>query len=158
MAGIIVLEDLAEKLDEVNDMWHLYLHIKTGEFIEIQNDYLSLAEDADPEDLDEYQDWDQDELRLAISVFENWEDYIELPSQHDIHEYAIMEDFANDTQPQQKSNQLLRALQGKGAFRRFKDTVSELGLDQAWYAYRFIAFVQVAKEWCENNDIPYRGR
>lgn len=158
MVEKIVLEDLAEKFDEINDMWHLYLNIKTGEFIEIQNDYLSIAEDADPEDLDEYQDWDQDELRLAINVLENWEDYIELPSQHDIHEYSIMEDFATVTDTPQKNNQLSCALQGKGAFRRFKDTISDLGLDEAWYAYRFIAFVQIAKEWCKIHNIPYRTR
>lgn len=158
MAEKIVLEDLAEKFDEVNDMWHLYLNIKTREFVEIPNDYLSIAEDADPEDLDEYQDWDQDELRLAISVLENWEDYIELPSQHDIHEYSIMEEFASDMQNPRKSNQLLGALQGKGAFRKFKDTVSNLGLDEAWYAYRFAAFMQIAKEWCESHDILYRTR
>ena len=44
---------------------------------------------------------------------------------------------------------------GKGAFRRFKDSVIRLGLDQRWYQWRDEAYKKKAIEWCEENGITY---
>jgi hypothetical protein len=49
----------------------------------------------------------------------------------------------------------LAALRGAGAFRRFKDTMHALGVASAWYAYRDSAYAEVARAWCESNDIEH---
>ena len=51
--------------------------------------------------------------------------------------------------------ELARAIQGRGAFRRFKDTVYDLGIDQKWYDYQAKAYKRIATRWCEANDIEY---
>lgn len=159
MAITVILEDIAEKLDEVNNEWRIFLNTKTGEFVSVQQDHLGIAEDLDEDDdLSGYRDWEQEAIREAVCLLENWDDYAELPTQYDIHEYSIMEDFAYATKDTVKREKLCRALQGKGAFRRFKDTVIYTGLEETWYAYRFLAYVKIAREWCEDNGIPYKLR
>jgi hypothetical protein len=81
-----------------------------------------------------------------------------LPNQHEIHEYDIMEAFAEATTDAKKREKLFRALNGKKPFRNFKDTINYIGLDEAYYAFRFQSFIRIAKEWCDDNDIPYKLR
>jgi hypothetical protein len=47
----------------------------------------------------------------------------------------------------------LTSLQGKGAFRRFKDNVILLGIEKDWYSFRDERYKQFAIEWCQENDI-----
>jgi aminoglycoside 6'-N-acetyltransferase I len=84
-------------------------------------------------------------------------DWIAAPCQRDLGEYDIMVDFT-DTVTDPRKNELLNvALEGKGAFRRFKDTLRRAGLTEEWYAFKRQAFVEIAKEWCEDNGIEYTG-
>lgn len=85
-------------------------------------------------------------------------DYLRLPNQHDIHEYSIMERFAEATPDRRKQAKLFQVLNGKRPFRRFKDEINYHGLAEAYYAFRFLAFVEIAREWCEDYDIPYTTR
>ncbi|WP_276662556.1 UPF0158 family protein [Syntrophomonas wolfei] len=52
-------------------------------------------------------------------------------------------------------NELLYAIRGRGAFRRFKDKVQRLGIQQQWDKFREEAFKEIAIDWCEYNNIPY---
>mgnify|MGYP001400424343 CR=1 FL=1 len=47
------------------------------------------------------------------------------------------------------------AISGKGAFRRFKDTINRKGIEQAWYAKRDDALKEVAREFLESEKIAY---
>ena len=51
--------------------------------------------------------------------------------------------------------ELASAIQGKGAFRRFKDTVIRLGIDQEWYDFQSAEYKRKAARWCEDNGIEY---
>jgi hypothetical protein len=66
-----------------------------------------------------------------------------------------MTDFAyNVTDP--RANELLCiALEGKGAFRRFKDTLHRVDLADEWYAFKRSAYIVAVKRWCDRNEIPY---
>ena len=50
---------------------------------------------------------------------------------------------------------LLRAIEGRGAFRRFKDLAHASGRIEAWYAFRDGAIEELAAEWLEANGIGY---
>ena len=53
-------------------------------------------------------------------------------------------------------NELLHvALEGRGAFRRFKDTLHRVGLTNEWYAFKRKAYIEIAREWCVENEIEY---
>ncbi|MHB1405885.1 MAG: UPF0158 family protein, partial [Desulfitobacteriaceae bacterium] len=90
----VSLKEIADRLDCLIDEWHYYLNKKTGEIVEIQTEYLSIAEDSEDDDeFSEYQDWEQDAIRDAVAVLENWGDFVELPDKEEVNEYRIMENF-----------------------------------------------------------------
>lgn len=156
---VVFLEDIADKMEEASDEWRQFLNIKTGEFLSVQFEHLSLAEDLDSDDeLAKYSDWERDAIREAVDMLSNEDDYVELPSQYEIHKYRIMEEFAEEISDPRKQEMLLVSLRGKGAFRRFKDALIRVELEKEWYAYRFIAFMKIAKEWGEDNNIVYKTK
>jgi len=129
--------DLAMAADEfemIDAETHLFYNIRTGEF-DFYSEHMDV-EDADAEKLDD----------------ESW---IAAPSQRDIREYEIMVDFAETISDHSKSELLSVALDGSGAFRRFKDTLSRVSLEDEWYSFKRNAFIEIAREWCETNGIDY---
>ena len=80
--------------------------------------------------------------------------FYRLPTSFDIHDYDIMEEFVY-TLSGSARDKLASAIQGKGAFRRFKDTVIRLGIDQEWYDFQSAEYKRKAARWCEDNGIEY---
>lgn len=81
--------------------------------------------------------------------------YFRLPRKFDIHEYSIMERFIYDLPTGSTRDELAGCIHGKGAFRRFKDSIRYHGIEQDWYDYRNSAFREIAIEWCESNRFAY---
>ena len=76
---------------------------------------------------------------------ESSDSYIRLPNQYEIHECHIMEEFAEETPVKKNQELLLRKLRGRKPYRHFKDEIINLGVDKAYYAYRFLALCRLAK-------------
>lgn len=96
---------------------------------------------------------DNDEIRFSYSInqekivyFSDWlgneeeydedDDYIDLPNSYDINEYRMMENFVYSLPRGKNQTILYNAIQGRGAFRRFKDKLHEIGMANEWYKYR----------------------
>ena len=84
---------------------------------------------------------------------ELFEDYIPLPGQYDINEYRIMEEFIYELPAGKNQDVLARTIQGRGAFRRFKDKLYDLNVEKHWYQYRDEAYEKIARQWCEKYKI-----
>jgi hypothetical protein len=69
--------------------------------------------------------------------------------------YQDMADFAEQVSDEQAARRLGRALQGKGAFRRFKDELHEEypQLLPAWYAFRDARAHRRAVQWLADNSL-----
>ncbi len=81
-----------------------------------------------------------------------YEEYYEpLPSKYDINEYEMMESFSYLMQKEVKER-LLRAINGRGAFRRFKDEIFELDVREDWFKYQELCLKEVAKSWSQELD------
>lgn len=65
----------------------------------------------------------------------------------------MMEHFTFSLNDERHKENLSIALQGKGAFRRFKDTVIYLGIVDNWYQYRDKQYKEFILEWCELEGI-----
>ena len=65
-----------------------------------------------------------------------FEDYISLPENFEINEYQMIEEFILNLPAGNSQKVLAHAIQGKGAFRRFKDKLYDLNLEKHWYQYR----------------------
>ncbi|MGN0168236.1 MAG: UPF0158 family protein, partial [Acetatifactor sp.] len=81
--------------------------------------------------------------------------FIRLPDKYEIHEYSIMEDFIESLPEGKHQNQLYRAIQGRGAFRRFKDSVNRMGIANSWYDFQENAYKEIAIRWCNENEYEY---
>ncbi len=81
------------------------------------------------------------------------DEYISLPGQYEINEYRMMEEFIYDLPSGKNQDVLESAIRGKGAFRRFKDCLYDLGLEQSWYKFRDDSYEKIARDWCERYGI-----
>ena len=146
------LKDIVDAFDEGGDLFSHYLDKRTGEIFLISNEEMSAAEED--ELVSDYPEWQQDSILKAREILES-DDFVELPSQIDIHEYSIMERFGQAYEDSRTSAELLRSIRGQGAFRRFKDTVHDLGIQDEWHEFRRNEFEEIAIDWLEANQIPY---
>ncbi len=137
----IPLKQIMDAIETASDEWDQYLDIETMSIVSlpqfddgIGTDYESLA----------------DRIETGINIR-----YFRLPSKFDIHEYSIMERFIDDLPNGSTRDELAGCIHGKGAFRRFKNSLRYHGIEQAWYDYRNSAYREIAVEWCESNRFAY---
>ena len=97
--------------------------------------------------------WDEEDKEIAELMDMEWDRFIRLPEKYEIHEYRIMEDFIEELDNQKLQTELYRAIQGRGAFRRFKDKIRYAGIEQQWYDYQNNAYREFALRWCKENNI-----
>jgi hypothetical protein len=48
---------------------------------------------------------------------------------------------------------LFGAIQGRGAFRRFKDGIREHDIEKQWYEFKEKKLKELVIEWCEEKDL-----
>ena len=148
----VKLSDIIDAMDIQMDESLSYVDKETGEVLTFMHEELVAAEDDEP--LDDFPEWQQESIRKAKKII--YEDNApSLPTNFDIHEYRIMENFCYSIEDERISDSLCRAISGRGAFRYFKDTIHRFGIQDDWYKYRYEAFREIAIEWCEDNNIEY---
>jgi hypothetical protein len=148
----MTLKFLVEQIDTIPDEWSGFISV-SGEIVIIEDRYLRMA-DRFEEDI---YDLSKDEIadyNLAKDIIEN-NNYIRLPNKWQINEYRIMEEFSENYPDAHIRDCLSIAITGKGAFRRFKDTIIRFGIDKEWYKYRDDAFMEFAQSWCNKFKIAY---
>lgn len=134
----VKLEDVIEALDSAGPEMQFYYSTKTEEVLMVFDGMVN----------------GDDNMELIEEIEESWiEDYIPLPDQYQIHEYSIMEDFVYEHATGKAQELLEHAMQGRGAFRRFKDKLYDLDLEQQWYKFRDDAYEKIARDWCEKYNI-----
>ena len=147
----ILLSEIVDAIEMQDDLSSNYYHIPTNELLYITDEDFSYAESGD--NLDEIPDWQLESVKNAKDIIEN-DDYIELPTRFDIHEYHIMQKFCL-TIPGEIGGMLNDCIQGSGAFRRFRENIYQFDIADDWYKYREKSYYQIAKKWCESNEIAF---
>ena len=133
---MVTLSKIIEGLEMVDDIVDCYYNPEKDEI------FLS--------NIGEYEELSEDEID------ELFEKSIILPSQYEINEYQMMEDFIHTIENLEIKNNLQRLIQGKGAFRRFKDYCAEMDIIQEWYKYRDEQSKEIAIYWCKQNELEYK--
>lgn len=131
----VKLSDVIDGLDMVNYETDAYYNPQTEEI------FMS--------NIGEVNNMNEDELDF---LFEN---SIILPTQYEINEYGIMKEFIETIEEKRLYNQLLIAINGSGAFRRFKDTCINFDIINDWYKFRKEKYKEIAIEWCKKNNIEF---
>jgi hypothetical protein len=153
MAIRVKLDDIIEGLEFQSDETSWFLNKKTGEVVLINDYEMRAAEEGNP--LEDFPDWEQDQVRIAREIIAETGQYIPLPTKFEIDEYSIMERFCVSLDNQEISDILYDLISGSGAFRRFKDAIYKFGIEDKWHTYRNNAIKEIAIEWCRENGIEF---
>ncbi len=155
MPATILLSDIVDVLDVQIDEYSSFLDLDSGNVESVADDLLRLAEEREEEGPPELPEWHQDQWEVAKQIVSS-DRFLPLPSKYDINEWEIMQDFSISVMTGRVREDLLRAIHGSGAFRRFKDTVRDHGVQAPWFEFRGDALKKIASEWCEENGIVWR--
>lgn len=150
----VKIAKIADELQMQFDESSAYFNTVDGEVYIVSDEEMSAAEEGDP--IDDFPDWQQDNIRITQQIISS-DNYIELPSKYDVHEYAIMEEFCYSVTDSKESDALQIAIQGKGAFRRFKDACRRFGIIDQWYSFKTEALKEIAIAWCKENNLEYEA-
>jgi len=152
MKTIVSIKDVVNEIDALSEEHSAFLNRRTGELLTLSTEELSAAEEDDG--IDDYPEWQQDMIIKAKRVISS-DDYLPLPGKFDIHEYHIMEDFCCSVEDDKIRGELLDKIRGRGAFRRFKDALHIIGIEDEWYRFRQGELEKIAIAWLEENQISY---
>jgi hypothetical protein len=165
MTAAVSLRDLVDELQMLPNEWNAYLNKVTGKIITVTDDDIAMVEmDSElAEELEEgnddiggeISDLEAEHYQEVKRVLASDPDYLKLPSRFEIHEYEIMERFCLSYPNRKVSDILLRKIRGSGAFRRFKDTIYQYGIEDDWFQYRDEAYKEIAIAWLESHGIAY---
>jgi hypothetical protein len=148
------LNDIVEVLEIQVDEYSSFLDRDTGQVETISRDLLREAEESDGDEELDLPAWQEHEWEIAELIVST-DRFRKLPSKFEVHEWEIMQDFLLSVKSDRIREDLLDAIQGRGAFRYFKDTLRRHGVESDWFAFRRQALRQIALEWCEENGIVW---
>ena len=151
MAIVVSLRNFVGEMQSLSHDRHVYLNKVSGEFVMLLDDDIRMAES---DIADELLGWEAETGQDVNTVLSS-DEYLELPSAFDIHEYEIMERFCLSISDEKISDVLLSKIRGSGAFRRFKDTVYQYGIEENWFRYRDEAYKEIAISWLESHGFDY---
>ncbi|WP_303840730.1 UPF0158 family protein [Selenomonas ruminantium] len=130
------LQELAKALAK-SDMHQGYVDIETGKVILMTGD---MGED--------------ETLDHVFEIEDDWEHYIPLPNAVDSEEHNLMINFAS-AQREDIKVRLQEVLQQPGAKLKFRQQIKRLFLKAAWDKFQQEYFWNVARDYCEENDLEY---
>ncbi|MCL6558809.1 MAG: UPF0158 family protein [Firmicutes bacterium] len=142
----IDFEEIAMALESSRELSDYYLDVETGELVVIPAELLAL--DCDEEDLSSLPDWEQALIPLVREIQGGSERYEPVPQIPSYEIYNLMLEFVETVTDQRLYQLLSVALDGKGAFGRFKRVLAEYPAErQRWYQMKQAAMTGWIKEW-----------
>ena len=133
----ISIEDLIEAFENCSLDVQYFLDMEKGE-VEF------IGEFEDQENREEFYE----------KIDSNSEKYLSIPEKDSREEYHIMVDFVNNVKDKILQDKLAIALDGKGAFGRFKRVLSEYPKErEKWFEYKDEKSRELVEEWLQENEL-----
>ena len=129
-----------------------YLDLETGKVVVITSEVARYLEEPPGYELP---DWEQEMLKVAEQVEKGYGTrYISIPGEDSHEAYRDMERFISTVQSDRLRDRLWQAIQGRGAFRYFKDVLYEHPVEQErWFAFKDRRFHDRISRWLESEGI-----
>jgi len=159
-------EDIQKAMEDVSrDTFDYFLDLETGEVItfseeilrEVEtklsvDDYEDIEDDIEYIEFDEdpdLPDWMADEVELALEIlFGEDERFIRIPKRASSMAYESLFRFIETVEDASLGKELSSALDGKGAFKRFKDVLLAHPKERKrWHGYNAKAMKRAIIEW-----------
>ena len=149
----VSLLSVVNEMDVLGEEWTAYINKKTGELVTVTEEEANIV-DAGAEDDEFIPDWQRETLPKVREVLES-DDFVTLPDKFEIHEYSIMERFCVSLSDEGLQDELLYAIRGSGAFRRFKDAIYRKEIQDDWYRFRDESIKDIAIDFLESEGIAF---
>jgi hypothetical protein len=150
----VSLQSVVNEMDVLSDEVTAYINKKTGELYSVTEEEVGILERGYEED-EFIPEWQRETLPKVREVLESG-DFVLLPDKFEIHEYSIMERFCLSLSDEGLQDELLNAIRGSGAFRRFKDAIYRKDIQDDWYRFRDQALKRIAIDFLEAEGIPWQ--
>ncbi len=158
--------------DTVRDAFDYFLDRETGEIIILSEDIIKKAqeilEESYDDDIGDFEDvevekvpvipeWMEDEIELALDIFiYEKERYARIPERNHKYGYNTMKEFALTLEDDTLKQTLLGLLDGKNAFRRFKDALGQYPKERKlWYGFNAKAARNEIAAWLKTIGLEH---
>lgn len=159
--------------DVLRDCFEYYLDTETGKVIQVSENIIDEVrkrlsmDDNDPDEIPEdveyiefdsepeIPDWMHDEMEnLFEIVLDNTDRYVRIPERDRFTAYKTMQEFIDTLNDEDLKEKLMIALDGKRAFRRFKDVLIEYPKERKkWHAFNAKKMRKEITDWLETLGI-----
>ena len=150
------VEDIAmimENQDRFGNQY--YLDTETGETVAIPDELMSALEEG--ESCEGLPAWELKLLPLAKEIFEGNNRYEEIPVRPSYDGYNLMVQFSEGVSNKRIQRELSIALDGRGAFRRFKNVLMEYPeVEKQWFQFKAERDKEEVKDWLESIGIEMK--
>ena len=151
------IDDVALAMELSNELEESIscLDKETGKVINISRSVMNDVEEGNEEAINDYPEWMKEEAKNAEAILnDDKERFVEIPKITSYEQYGYMERYILTIKDEKIRNYLIWAIKGKGAFRRFKDTIAEWPeIEKRWYAYRDETIRREVLDWLESIGI-----
>lgn len=152
------IEDIAMIMDNQDRLvTNYFLDTETGETIAIPEELMNALDEGEP--CDGLPAWELELLPRAKEIEAGSTRYEEIPTRFSGEAYRVMVDFAQGVKDPRFKGRLESALQGRGAFRRFKDSLREYPeVENEWFQFKAARDKEKVKDWLEGMGIELDER
>ncbi len=139
----IHFDDLAYAYEQGTADKRYFLDVQTGEIVPIFVDMLERGANT------------EDAQRIAAGVNTR---YFLLPHKRSSDGYAEMENFIETVSDKTAAEQLVRAIEGKGAFRRFREILAIYPEEEdRWFRLKNEGITREIEKWLDEKEIVLEG-
>ena len=125
-----------------------YYDVKEKRVVFLSGDFNSYLDEDEEIDENNFPDWQREELELAKEMKTDPYRFVLIEPIPSYEKYNLMEEFASQQKNERLSELLFVALDGKGAFRRFKDVLLNYPKErQEWFDFEY--------EWMKRKAIDF---
>ena len=129
-----------------------YLDTEIGETIAIPGELMNALEEG--ESCEGLPAWELELLPKAKEIFEGSERYQEIPTRPSHEGYNLMVQFAEGVADERIQRELSIALDGRGAFRRFKNVLRDYPeVEKEWFKFKAERDKEEVRRWLESIGI-----
>lgn len=167
----ITMEEILEKL-QIGSIFgdsQSYYSREKGELVDVQGEYIEMIENLaveledeydkekilDKIDFASYDEWESDEIKLALDLYLNNDKYVEFISLSETENLDMMKEFASIIVEKKYEEELLKVIDEYNSYKKFKEAITTFKLDDKWNDFRNMALTQRAKFWCLKNGIDH---
>ena len=136
----ISLRTVAQEMDACPSEWAVFVNKVTGEVLSVPVVEDSFASDECMKD-------DMERVQAP--------EFLTLPRESAADDYRLMERFCHTVEDDKTRDALRKAINGKGAFRRFRDELHRVGRREEWFAYKERALADVAADFLAQHGIAF---